>query len=199
MSGYTQLRKTYRTLKSWLANAKLKRGFKKQFREFNALNTAKRFENLWENTLPCLHDNTSLTGFDAHYIYHPAWATRVLKSTKPEKHIDISSTLHFCTTLSAFIETEFYDYRPANITLDGLTMGKADLTNLHFEDGSLKSVSCMHTIEHIGLGRYGDPIEPDGDLRAITELKRVCCGKRGSINCAAGWQKETYVQCAQDI
>ncbi len=31
----------------------------------------------------------------------------------------------------------------------------------------------MHTIEHIGLGRYGDPIDPDGDLKAISELIRV--------------------------
>jgi len=31
----------------------------------------------------------------------------------------------------------------------------------------------MHTIEHIGLGRYGDAIDPDGDLKAISELIRV--------------------------
>ena len=31
----------------------------------------------------------------------------------------------------------------------------------------------MHTIEHVGLGRYGDPIDPDGDLKAIAELRRV--------------------------
>jgi hypothetical protein len=31
----------------------------------------------------------------------------------------------------------------------------------------------MHTIEHIGLGRYGEPLDPDGDLKAIAELKRV--------------------------
>ncbi len=31
----------------------------------------------------------------------------------------------------------------------------------------------MHTIEHVGLGRYGDPIDPDGDLKAIAELIRV--------------------------
>ena len=31
----------------------------------------------------------------------------------------------------------------------------------------------MHTIEHIGLGRYGDPIDPQGDLKAIKELVRV--------------------------
>jgi len=31
----------------------------------------------------------------------------------------------------------------------------------------------MHVIEHIGLGRYGDILDPDGDLKAIFELKRV--------------------------
>jgi Caenorhabditis protein of unknown function, DUF268. len=31
----------------------------------------------------------------------------------------------------------------------------------------------MHVIEHIGLGRYGDPLDPDGDLKAISELQRV--------------------------
>ena len=31
----------------------------------------------------------------------------------------------------------------------------------------------MHTVEHVGLGRYGDPINPDGDLKAISELKRT--------------------------
>lgn len=31
----------------------------------------------------------------------------------------------------------------------------------------------MHVIEHIGLGRYGDPINYNGDLKAISELKRV--------------------------
>lgn len=30
-----------------------------------------------------------------------------------------------------------------------------------------------HTVEHVGLGRYGDPIDPDGDLKAISELKRI--------------------------
>jgi hypothetical protein len=38
----------------------------------------------------------------------------------------------------------------------------------------------MHTIEHVGLGRYGDPIDPDGDLKAILELKRVLT-KDGSL------------------
>jgi SAM-dependent methyltransferase len=87
--------------------------------------------------------------------------------------VDISSILSFATLLSAFIPTRFFDFRPAPLHLEGLTCGAADLTGLPFADRSLASLSCMHVIEHIGLGRYGDPLDPDGDLKAIGELVRV--------------------------
>jgi len=143
-------------------------------------NNDERFKIKIKNLMPRLNDKTSETNFDLHYIFHPAWAARIIAKTKPEKHIDISSTLHFSTLLSAFVPTEFYDYRPANITLDNFTSNEADLNNLHFPSGSIVSLSCMHTIEHIGLGRYGDKIDPRGDLRAIEELKRVLA-KAGTL------------------
>lgn len=121
----------------------------------------------------CLFDATGTSEFDAQYIYHVAWATRTVAKIKPVKHIDFSSSLYFCTNVSAIVPTEFYDYRPAQIKLDQLTCGAADLTNLPFIDNSLDCVSCMHVIEHIGLGRYGDPIDYNGDIKAINELKRV--------------------------
>jgi SAM-dependent methyltransferase len=148
--------------------------FKEELEKLKALNNEARFLNSDFEEYPCLTDKTALTSFDAHYIYHPAWAARIVKAIAPEKHIDISSTLHFCSILSAFIPTEFYDYRPADLNLDNLVTSHADLTNLHYENNSIQSLSCMHTIEHIGLGRYGDPIDPDGDLKAFSELKRVC-------------------------
>jgi len=134
----------------------------------------------FKNLFPQLHDNTFNTGFDRHYIYHPAWAARVVKKINPEVHIDISSSLHFSTILSAFIPIKFYDYRPANINLSNLSTSHADLLNLPFEDNSIMSLSCMHTIEHIGLGRYGDPIDPVGDKKAINELRRVV-SKNGNL------------------
>jgi hypothetical protein len=149
-------------------------GFGKELNEFKSLNKQDRFSNNEFGYQPCLDDKTSTTPFDAHYIYHPAWAARAIKKINPAKHIDISSTLHFCTVLSTFITTEFYDYRPADLTLDNLTSAHADLNNLHFENNSILSLSCMHTLEHIGLGRYGDPLDPDGDIKAINELSRVC-------------------------
>lgn len=149
--------------------------FLSEFRELKEQQAAAeiRFQLEEEDLYPCLDDKTSYTPFDRHYIYHPAWAARVLKKINPAKHIDISSTLHFCSVVSAFIPVDFYDYRPANLQLDNFQSLSADLINLPFQTNSLESVSCMHTVEHIGLGRYGDPIDYDGDVKAINELKRV--------------------------
>ncbi len=132
-----------------------------------------RFTNKIRDWAPRLLDKLAQTPFDSHYTYHPAWAARVVAGLRPEEHVDISSTLHFCTVMSAIVPVRFYDYRPAPLKLSNLTSGSADLTALPFADGSIKSISCMHVIEHIGLGRYGDPIDPDGDIKAIAELKRV--------------------------
>jgi hypothetical protein len=120
-----------------------------------------------------LDDNKAITEFDKHYIYHTAWAARIVKELSPKKHVDISSSLYFGTILSAFIPVEFYDFRPANLNLDNIISLPGDLMCLPFLDNSLESLSCMHVVEHIGLGRYGDTIDPNGDLLAIEELKRV--------------------------
>lgn len=151
------------------------RQFWDEFNQFLALSCSKqqRFLMRWSDRYPCLNERTQFTDFDHHYIYHLAWAARILSQTKPEIHIDISSSLHFCSIVSAFIPVKFYDYRPAEIHLSNLTSDHADITSLPFEDNSVRSLSCMHTIEHIGLGRYGDPLDYDGDLKAIAELKRV--------------------------
>jgi len=122
---------------------------------------------------PCPFDKTMLTGFDRHYVYHTAWAARKVAYIKPEVHTDISSSLYFSSIVSAFVPVKFYDYRPADLQLSGLLSEKADLLALPFADNSVASLSCMHTVEHVGLGRYGDPIDLDGDLKAIKELQRV--------------------------
>ena len=148
--------------------------FYKTLFTYKKLNKNRRFPALRRNFFKCLDDNTKNTGFDAHYEYHQAWAARCLAKIQPEKHIDISSKITFNVTVSAFIPIDFYDFRPAKIYgLDNLNCKQADLTNLHFEDNSIESISCMHTLEHIGLGRYGDRIDPDGDIKAMNELARV--------------------------
>lgn len=133
----------------------------------------KRHKIKFSDAYPCLADKLKQTPFDHHYIYHPAWAARVLAKTKPVEHIDISSKLYFGTMVSAFVPVKFFDYRPAEINLSGYETGFADLKKLPFETNSVSSISCLHTIEHIGMGRYGEELDVDGDLKAIAELVRV--------------------------
>src|SRR3989344_8138578 len=162
--------------KDWMLNKFRYIGFLKdwkQCKEASAKVGDNRFILSAKNFYPILHEKSSTQDFDRHYTYHPAWAARKLAEIKPESHTDISSTLHFSTIVSAFIPVKFYDYRPADITLSNFSSGSADLLKLPFADNSIKSLSCMHTLEHIGLGRYGDPIDPMGDIKAMKELARV--------------------------
>ena len=130
--------------------------------------------------MPCLFENTPYTRFDTHYIYHTSWAARKVAEISPQVHTDISSSLYFSTIVSAFQKVNFYDFRPAKLNLSNLNSQAANLLNLDFADESLESVSCMHTVEHVGLGRYGDKIDPDGDIQAASELSRVV-KKGGSL------------------
>ena len=147
------------------------------------------YDDLWV----CMTDKTPETDFERHYVYHLAWAARCVKEIAPIKHVDIGSRLFFPTILSAFIPTDFYDYRPADIVLSGMGSYQGDLTNLPFKDNELQSVSCLHTLEHIGLGRYGDPIDANGDLTAMKELARVTA-PGGSLLVAMPMGKEMRIQ-----
>ncbi len=122
---------------------------------------------------PCPWDKTKETSFDRHYIYHTAWAARKLAEIKPKRHIDVGSSLYFAGIVSAFIPFDFYDLRPADLVLDNFQSHPGDLGRLPLADASVESLSCLHVIEHIGLGRYGDKIDPQGDWKSAQELTRV--------------------------
>lgn len=164
-----------RVIRNRLGRWKRRAAFRGEFQAFKdmASQAGDRLPVEWGDRYPCLDDRTPATYFDRHYVYHTAWAARVLVKTRPTVHIDISSHLYFVALVSAFVPIRFYDYRPADLRLPGLETAPADLLALPFEDGSVASLSCMHVVEHVGLGRYGDPLDPDGDLKAIRELKRV--------------------------
>ncbi len=146
-----------------------------EFSEFArlSLQDKRSFEMKWEDRLVCLDDRHARQGFEPHYTYHPAWAAGILSRTRPAKHVDISSSLLFNAVVSAFVPVDFYDFRPAALELSGLQARAGNLLDLPFETNSVGSLSCMHVVEHIGLGRYGDPLDPSADLAAIAELRRV--------------------------
>ena len=128
---------------------------------------------LMRDSYPCLSDWVSSTPYDPHYFYQAAWLARRLAANIPEKHVDIGSDVRMINVLSAFVPTEYLDFRPLNVRLEGLICNAGNLTSLEKDDDSISSLSCLHVVEHVGLGRYGDPIDPDGSRKALSELQRV--------------------------
>jgi hypothetical protein len=122
---------------------------------------------------PCLADATLKTGFDPHYFFQAAWLARKLAASRPAVHTDVASDVGMIGVLSAFVPVEFLDIRPLDVALNGLVSRKDDLSGLALPSDSVLSLSCLHVLEHIGLGRYGDPLDPDGHVKAAGELSRV--------------------------
>jgi hypothetical protein len=122
---------------------------------------------------PCLADATAKTDFDPHYFFQAAWLARKLAASRPAVHTDIASDVGMIGVLSAFVPVEFLDIRPLEVALPGLVSRKDDLSSLALPSDSVSSLSCLHVLEHIGLGRYGDPLDPDGHVKAAGELSRV--------------------------
>ena len=122
---------------------------------------------------PCIDDNVQKTSFDPHYFYQGVWAFRRIKERGVKTHVDVGSEIRWVGLLSTISKVTFIDIRPFKTDLKDLTIKKGDILNMPFEDNSLNSLSCLHVTEHIGLGRYGDDLDPNGTKKACKELSRI--------------------------
>jgi SAM-dependent methyltransferase len=128
---------------------------------------------LWRDAFPQLRDRLSTSPFDSHYFYQDVWATRQVAALAPKAHVDVGSRVDYVGFLTALCEVTFVDIRPLRAELDGLQSVAGSVLEMPFLDQSISSLSCLHVAEHIGLGRYGDPLDPLGTRRAAAELQRV--------------------------
>lgn len=113
---------------------------------------------------------------DTHYVTQIHWATARILRDGPREHVDVGSQSQFVASMAAHLPVTFIDLRPFELELPGLSRKMGSVTELPFADGSVKSLSSLHVIEHIGLGRYGDELDPFGTERAAQELTRVLSG-----------------------
>lgn len=128
--------------------------------------------------VPALSDRHVASGeASGHYFHQDLWAARRIYAVQPERHIDIGSRIDgFIAHLLVFREVEVLDIRALNRRVAGLTFHQADLMKGPPADvGSADSLSCLHALEHFGLGRYGDAIDYDGwysGLRSLAQMLR---------------------------
>jgi hypothetical protein len=109
-----------------------------------------------------------------HYFHQDLWAARHLKDNRVTEHVDVGSRLDgFIAHILPFCRVRYIDIRPLESQIEGFVFLQGSLLQLPLEDDSVPSLSCLHVIEHVGLGRYGDPVGPEGYVTAARELARV--------------------------
>lgn len=126
--------------------------------------------------LPCLHDRYAESGTaSGHYFHQDLYVARRIFERRPIKHVDVGSRIDgFVAHVAAFREIEVFDIRPLNKHIPNIVFRQCDLMRLSPElVGCCDSLSCLHVIEHFGLGRYGDPINIQGHLEGLNNLSKM--------------------------
>jgi hypothetical protein len=66
------------------------------------------------------------------------------------------------------------DVRPLVSKVSGLDFKQKDMMVVNGTEGiSSESVSCLHALEHFGLGRYGDPFDWNGWRKGLVNLASI--------------------------
>lgn len=106
------------------------------------------------------------------YFHQDLLVASFIHENNPKRHIDVGSRVDgFVAHVAAFRKIQVLDIRPlTSLGHPNIEFIQADLMN---KDGSLPtadSISCLHAIEHFGLGRYGDPLDPNGHHKGFSNL-----------------------------
>ena len=144
----------------------------------------REFRKSYRGTLivqPCLHDRDQEGGVtNSEYFWQDLLVARLIYEAMPAKHVDVGSRVDgFVAHVASFREIEVFDVRPITGVIPRVTFREADMMNLDSlsidieEGGYCDSLSCLHALEHFGLGRYGDPVDLDGYRKGIVNMAKL--------------------------
>jgi len=147
------------------------------------------------------HNQMVLTDYEddagvarGHYFHQDLLVAKLINEDQPKRHIDIASRVDgFVAHVASYREIEVVDVRPSpKSNHDNIKFIQADF--MYPQDlGKTDSLSCLHAIEHFGLGRYNDPIDIDGHNKGITNLvSLVSEGGRLYISFPIGQNDEVH-------
>lgn len=128
--------------------------------------------------MPCLADWNEESGTSrGEYFWQDLYAAQKIFTANPEYHVDIGSRVDgFVAHIASFRKVEVFDVRPNASIIPNIAFKTADIMDIgSIEENYCDSISCLHALEHFGLGRYGDPINLDGwkiGLKTIAKMLR---------------------------
>ncbi len=125
---------------------------------------------------PILYDYSDSAGsIKGHYFHQDIRVSSLIYSNKPSNHLDIGGRIDgFISNLSIFMKVDILDIRNLNLNKRNINFIKGDLMDPKFTlSKKYNSISCLHTIEHFGLGRYGDKINPNGHIIGFQNIYKL--------------------------
>ena len=127
-------------------------------------------------SVPCLADKQSPAAIlPRHYFYQDLLVAQRIFRRSPVRHVDVGSRVDgFVAHVAGFRVIEVFDIRPLNVAIPTIIFRQTDLMKPRdeFKD-YCDSLSCLHALEHFGLGRYGDPVDLDGHKRGFQNLSDI--------------------------
>lgn len=122
---------------------------------------------------PCLQDWYEEGGATGNeYFWQDLLVARKIFQARPRLHVDVGSRVDgFVAHVASFRDLEVLDVRPITSAIPGVTFRQADLMKPVWDmHAYCDSLSCLHALEHFGLGRYGDPVDPGGYAVGLANL-----------------------------
>lgn len=161
---------------------------KKAYKKCNSTNFIVNYRYVY----PCLTDRYKDAGTGGGYFWMDLWCARLIAENNPHEHYDIGSRLDgFIAHLASFRgNIHLIDIRALDMDIPGVAFKQEDATNLQgIPDNSIESISALCSLEHFGLGRYGDPVDPDACFKAMQSISRVIMpGGHAYISVPIGWE-----------
>ena len=150
--------------------------FLKEYGEIRRQASASRESFPFGKLYPCLQEKDQESGVLAeHYFYQDLYVARKVFQNNPVRHVDIGSRIDgFVAHVASFREIEVLDVRDLHLAIPSIRFTRADLSAKEFPlTDYCDSLSCLHALEHFGLGRYGDPVDYDGHLVGWENMHRI--------------------------
>lgn len=106
------------------------------------------------------------------YFHQDLLVASYIYRRKPDRHMDVGSRVDgFVAHVASFREIEVCDIRPQpSCGHPNIRFVQLDITDSDAITDKVDSLSCLHALEHFGLGRYGDPVDPNGHKKGFANL-----------------------------
>src|SRR5271163_1627119 len=110
-----------------------------------------------------------------HYFHQDLLVAQHIFRANPLRHLDIGSRINgFVAHVASFRTVEVMDIRPLPNPIENVKFVQNDLMRPNPDYfGYADSISSLHAIEHFGLGRYGDRVDPQGHCRGFNTLVQM--------------------------